>query len=556
MSGNRTGAELRTRRHARKTAPAQASGTRARNERRPNILLFITDQQRADYLGCYGHPVLQTPNIDAIARKGARFERCYVTAPVCMPNRASLMTGRMPSVHGVRMNGIPLSFQQATFVEVLRNSGYRTALIGKSHLQNMVDLPPAVQTKRKHNSRCRSNAVPGEAVRRAVGDYEQELPSRWSGTDPLKLHLPYYGFEHVDLCTGHGDLVGGHYYQWLREMMPNPERLRGEACQLAHRYRCPQAWRTRLPEELYPTRYIEQRALDYLDQHTSVDDPFFLMVSFPDPHHPFTPPGRYWEMYRPEDMRLDASFRERKRALPQVKWARAERKNNHKAGDGYGAIAVTEREAREAMALTCGMIAMIDDAVGRIMARLFENNLQSNTVIIFTSDHGDLLGDHGMLFKGPVHFQSLIRVPLIWMDPKRTQAVPVSSMLCSTIDISASILDRIRIDPYNGLQGRSILPALNGGTVRDWVLIEEDAQEAQFGINEGSRLRTLITDEYRLTICGSSQGELFDLKADPHELANEWGRPETKTIQAQLMEILARAQMDVADRSPMPVYLA
>jgi arylsulfatase A-like enzyme len=142
------------------------------------------------------------------------------------------------------------------------------------------------------------------------------------------------------------------------------------------------------------------------------------------------------------------------------------------------------------------------------------------------------------------------------MDPKRTQTEQVSSVLCSTIDISASIFDRIGIDPYNGLQGRSFLPALNGRAVRDWALIEEDAQEAQFGLSEGSRLRTLITDQYRLTICGDSQGELFDLTDDPHELANEWGNPQMKDTKAHLMETLARVQMEVADRSPMPVYLA
>jgi arylsulfatase A-like enzyme len=101
---------------------------------RPNFLLFITDQHRADYLGCYGHPVLKTPNIDAIAERGTRFTRFYVATPVCMPNRATLMTGRMPSVHGVRSNGSPLSLQSNTFVDALRASGYATALVGKSHL--------------------------------------------------------------------------------------------------------------------------------------------------------------------------------------------------------------------------------------------------------------------------------------------------------------------------------------------------------------------------------------------------------------------------------------
>src|SRR5688500_2462800 len=112
---------------------------------RPNFLLFITDQHRADFLGCYGHPVLRTPHIDSIAARGTAFDRFYVASPVCMPNRSSLMTMRMPSVHGVRSNGIPLSMNAVTFVDLLRDAGYRTALIGKSHLQNFTSWAPIIK---------------------------------------------------------------------------------------------------------------------------------------------------------------------------------------------------------------------------------------------------------------------------------------------------------------------------------------------------------------------------------------------------------------------------
>src|SRR5712692_7641731 len=115
---------------------------------RPNFLFLITDQHRFDYLGCYGHPILKTPHIDSIAAHGTRFERFYVASPICMPNRATLMTGRMPSVHGVRHNGIPLSLRATTFAELLRVTGYRTAMVGKSHLQNMLDRPTLVPDAR------------------------------------------------------------------------------------------------------------------------------------------------------------------------------------------------------------------------------------------------------------------------------------------------------------------------------------------------------------------------------------------------------------------------
>ena len=141
--------------------------------KRPNFLFFITDQHRVDYLGCYGHPVLKTPNIDSIAARGTRFERFYVATPVCMPNRATLMTGRMPSVHGVRSNGTPLPLQSNTFVDALRAAGYATALVGKSHLQNFSDFPailkrPPARAGRSGARRGICGGAQARAVRRAV----------------------------------------------------------------------------------------------------------------------------------------------------------------------------------------------------------------------------------------------------------------------------------------------------------------------------------------------------------------------------------------------------
>src|SRR5262252_7407114 len=145
---------------------------------RPNFILFITDQQRADFLGCYGHPVLRTPNIDSIAAKGTMFSRFYVASPICMPNRATLMTGRMPSVHGVRHNGIPLSLRATTFAELLRVAGYRTAMVGKSHLQNMLDRPTLVPDRRDP-ALAKPPAALDEAAASDPGRYDQEFAARW-----------------------------------------------------------------------------------------------------------------------------------------------------------------------------------------------------------------------------------------------------------------------------------------------------------------------------------------------------------------------------------------
>lgn len=522
---------------------------------KPNFLLIVTDQQRADSLGCYGGVNGDTKNIDSLARAGFKFDRCYVAAPVCMPNRASLMTGRMPSRHRTRMNGIPLSLHENTFVEQLRRAGYRTALIGKSHLQTMEDIVARVSA----GPNARKTLVQNEAVLRAPSDdYEQEMPWRFQPGEPGRTE-PYYGFDEVVLCTGHGDMAGGDYRVWAESQVSDFERLVGPSNALPHDLVCPQAWRTAVPEDLYPTRFVESAAIEQLRAwaHDDSDPPFFLTMSFPDPHHPFTPPGRYWDLYKPNDMVLPSSFNQGDDTLPQVAWARKERKKNPGVIEGYGVFSVSEQECREAIALTCGQLSMIDDSIGHVLRELNRLGLERNTVVIFTSDHGDLLGDYGLLLKGPIHTQSIVRVPLIWSDPHSSAQGVSADSLCSTIDISTTILARAGVAPYNGMQGTSLLGVMEGlPAPRDAVLIEEDAYQAQLGFDIPPRVRSLITDRYRITLYGSGHRELFDLKNDQDELHNIWDSPRSAAVRAELLERLSFAMLEAADTSPSPRYLA
>jgi arylsulfatase A-like enzyme len=532
--------------------------------KRPNFLFFITDQHRVDYLGCYGHPVLKTPHIDSIAARGTRFERFYVATPVCMPNRATLMTGRMPSVHGVRSNGSPLSLQSNTFVDALRAAGFATALVGKSHLQNFSDIPAMVTRPppRAGDQVLDTTFAEPRKPSASDGPYDQEHPKRWEPGRDFAMQLPFYGFEHVDLCTAHGDHVGGHYYVWLKSRRPDVDALRDRKNQLPHDYACPQAYRTPIPEELYPTSYIADKSCEWLDRYTAGnrDQPFFLMASFPDPHHPFTPPGRYWSMYRPQDMALPASFHHGNRPLARpVAWALAQRESGKAVLTEQGAFAVDEREAREAMALSCGMIAMIDDAIGRILAQLAARGLADDTIVIFTTDHGDFLGDHRLLLKGPAHYEGITHVPFIWAEPGPRPA-RTAAALGGTLDIAATILDRARIQPYNGMQGESLLPAISGqglageGIGRDSMVIEDEQQRAILGHRVPPRMRTLVTPRWRLTIShGDDWGELYDLANDPHEMDNLFEDPVHRGVRGELMEKLAYRQMELADRSPLPI---
>lgn len=528
--------------------------------RQPNFLLIITDQQRADYLGCAGHPVLRTPHIDSIAARGVRFDRFYVSSPVCMPNRATLMTGRMPSAHGVRSNGIPLSVQSNTFVDLLREAGYRTALVGKSHLQNFTGLPPILSREPNAAERPAPRGMLAEARRpdAPASAYANEDPRSWQ-SGQFEVSTAFYGFDHVDLCTLHGDMVGADYRRWLRSLGANPDTLIGRTNQLAHDYVCPQAWRTAVPEVLYPTRFIGERSIKYLETHAARDDdaPFFLMMSFPDPHHPFTPPGKYWDMYDPSEALLPPSFFDiGDDPPPTLRWALEERvaeKIDRERGQFL--FTVSEREAREAIALTSGMIACIDDEVGRVLGELKALGLDEDTVIVYTSDHGDFLGDHRLMLKGAIHYQSLIRVPFLWRDCESDHAGVASSALCGTLDIAPTILDRAGLCPYNGMQGRSLLE--DAATLEDHgpgsLLIEEDQQRSVLGFDRPPRVCTLLSGPWRMSIYdGADWGELYNLEDDPLENRNRWFDRTARVVKAELMEQFVRRHIALIDRSPLP----
>jgi arylsulfatase A-like enzyme len=208
------------------------------------------------------------------------------------------------------------------------------------------------------------------------------------------------------------------------------------------------------------------------------------------------------------------------------------------------------------MALSCGMIAMIDDAVGRVLARLAARGLADDTIVIFTTDHGDFLGDHRLLLKGPAHYEGITHVPFIWAEPG-TRPARKTGLLAGTLDIAATILDRARIQPYNGIQGISLLPAIAGEgaePARESLVIEDDQQRALLGHAVPSRMRTLVTPRWRMTIThGDPWGELYDLSNDPHEMDNLFEDPGHRDVRAHLMEELAYRQMELADRSPLPM---
>ena len=515
-------------------------------KKRPNFLFFITDQQRADWLGCYGHPVLKTPNIDAIAQRGVRFDNFHAASPVCMPNRASLLTGRYPSLHGLRHNGHHLPERANTFVDVLADAGYHTAAIGKSHLQAFTGAPTASAGEDG------STGVT-EAWKPEADEYLNEHPASYDGDARFEIKTPYYGYQHVDMVTRHGDKCGGHYEQWFREQAPNWKEMRDPGNQLPHNYSCPQANRTPIPEDLYPTGYIRDRAIDYLKSRADEDDPFFAFVSFPDPHHPFNPPGKYWDMYSPDDFDVPLTYENHENPSPPMQWLH----DNWKSGGSHDSAQIARmldvQQIKEAMALTAGMTAFIDDAIGDIMATLKAAGLSDDTIVCFNSDHGDYMGDFNMVLKGALPFRSITRVPFVWSDPAGPDGGDTDA-LCSTVDLAATILERAGLEPFHGNQGQSFLGVTKGEDgQRDEVLIEHNDGGPRLGFKTPARSRSVVTPDWRYTVYGGQDwGELYDLSADPNETCNLWDNPDHAATRAHFAERLNHhliAQMDESPRA-------
>lgn len=518
--------------------------------KQPNFLFIITDQQRADWLGCYGHPVVQTPHIDAIAAGGTRFNNFHVASPVCMPNRASLMTGRYPTVHGLRYNGCTLPLSANTFVDVLAAGGYHTAAIGKSHLQPFSDNPA------KRTNTFETGPI-ADAWKADAGNYAQEEPGRYTSDGRYEFDVPYYGYQHVDMVTQHGDRCGGHYLQWFREQAPNWEELHDPSNELPHNYSCPQAYRTPIPEELYPTTFVRDRAVDYLKSRTDTDQPFFAFVSFPDPHHPFNPPGKYWDMYAPDDFAVSLPYAAHQNPTPPMQWMQQNWQDGKGQFSPQTAMVLGDQELREAMALTAGMVSCVDDAVGHIMACLRDTQQFDDTVVCFNSDHGDYLGDFNMLLKGSMPFRGITRVPFIWSDPDDRSA-RVSGALASTIDIGQTILDRAGLAPYFGVQGQSLLANIAGSDdLREDLLIEYNDGMARLGFDEAPRVRALVSNRWRYTVYGGHEwGELYDLENDPSETNNLWDSADHAAVRAELAERLGHHLIRQMDESPRSVRMA
>lgn len=506
--------------------------------KQPNILFIMTDQQRADHVGFAGNPVVRTPNLDAIAASGTQFDNAYVANSICTPNRCSIVTGRMPSGHGAASNGISLDWNANTFVRRLRDAGYSTGLVGKAHFQDWGDLPPPFDTEHIPDVPLRT--------RRTV------LPEGWHLYESRKTHREgfvsfpddYYGFGHVDMVVGHSDTCRGHYEHWLRDKGFDPADLLGTMKSDSPSLDTYDGWwqvrQPRLPAELYPSRYIADRSIEFLKRHDR-ETPFFLQVSFPDPHHPFTPPGEYWSMYDPAKMPLPSTYDDDHEHSMWLARAYARRTGNLDAV--VQPFGPDEDQLRHALAAQYGMISLIDDCVGDIHRALKDLDLADDTIIVFTSDHGDMFGDHHIMLKGTMHYEGCVKVPLIIADP----SIEASrrDALVSSVDIAQTMLALAGVDEYEGMHGTSLVPVMNdaNASVHDVLLIEDDYPADILRTGHPTRMRTVVSEAGRLTrYLGADVGECYDFEADPEERRNRFGEGTAleQTLARKLVDEMAR----------------
>ena len=481
-------------------------------DKRPNILLITSDQQHFDTLGVT-NPRIKTPNLNRLAYEGTRFDRAYCPNPVCSPTRASIITGVYPSQHGCWTIGVKLPEDVPTVGDILQKNGYSTALIGKAHFQPLASTPESPSIE------CHPHLRDLDFWR--------------------KFHGPWYGFQHVETSRNHADehLVGQHYAIWMEEhglknWRDYFQRWPKDPDQPRRKHR----WD--LPEEFHYTRWTAERSIAYLERAKGSGKPFFLWSSFHDPHPPYLVPEPWASMYDPDDMvpgKLTPG--EHEANPPHFRKTQEERPDFSMYKETFGAHGfhshlISDQELRRCMATYYGMISFMDKEIGRILEALERLNLAKNTLIVFTTDHGHFLGQHGLDAKGPFHYEDMIRLPMIVWFPGRVPQNAVNSSLQSLVDYAPTFLTAAGIPVPGYMTGLDQFEAWcgSGRSVRDHIIVENRHEPTLV------HLRTYVDERYKITVYRDRPyGELFDLREDPGEVHNRWNDPAYAGIKSELL---------------------
>ena len=501
----------------------------------PNILLITSDQHRGDCFGFAGRSV-KTPHLDQLAAEGCRFDNCITPNAVCQPARASILTGLLPRTHGVSDNGIdlPPALAEQGFAGTLTRAGYHSGFIGKAHFSTHHTYAPTGTPE------CRST-IP-------------TLEPDWHG--------PYMGFEHVEtMVLGHyantrpkppPDAL--HYERWLFADGRGEDKVARWHTHLAPDVGAPQTWHSALPVCWHPSSWIGNQSIRFLEQHRH--EPFVLWASFPDPHTPFDCPEPWSRLHHPDEVELP--FHRTRDFGRRPWWHEHSQQGNPEMPDPelrrhratYSRQATpNEEQLRHLIANYYGMIALIDHNVGRILTALDELGLADNTLVIFTADHGEWLGDHGLLLKGPMLYEGLLRVGCIARGPGINAGQIVQEPV-STLDLAPTLLDYAGVASAQALHGQSWRPLAEGKPqTRSCALSEWDLRASRCGID--LNLRTVRTATAKLTLeVLSGAGELYDLVNDPHEMDNRFDDPGCRVLQQELTDMLRERPDDAIPPQP------
>jgi arylsulfatase A-like enzyme len=500
------------------------------------ILLVTTDQQRYDTLGCNGGTLARTPVVDALAASGVRYERAIPQSVVCMPSRSTILTGQHPTTHGVWMNGVPLPVDAPSVAALLNDAGYRTALIGKAHFQPYFD--PFLRFA--ENSLAATGTSP---------------PS--GGT--------HRGFEHLEFAT-HSPMGQLHYARWLQA--EHPETV-GMFYAVVDRdlevngagggdTGAPQVKVNPIAREWYHTDWVADRTISWLDS-LAADDDWFCWMSFPDPHHPWDPPesevGRVPWQEAPLPAGYPETAAEREKLLDAKPrhwrlWYDGSLVSNYEAPATWVPATMTADQVREVNARNAVEVELIDEALGRVMAAIAARGWDGDVDVVFTTDHGELQGDFGLLFKGPYHVDGLMRLPLVWRPaPSAGVAAGVVPAPVGLVSLAPTFCTIAGLEPPPWMEAAP-LPMAADAVAPERVLTEWDSE--LFGVDV--HLRTITTGgwvctAYRPgTVHDGTEGELYNLADDPLQRDNRFDDPACSALRDDLLADLWDSQP--AARSP------
>lgn len=525
------------------------------------ILFITTDQQRYEALGCNGNTFARTPCVDALAAEGVNYRRAYNQNTVCMPARSTMLTGQYVRTHGVVANGVPLPADSPSVAaELAARAGYHTALIGKAHFDPLFD------PQREY----RENALAHEA-----------------STGPLR------GFEHMELAM-HTPVLAGqgfqHYGVWLFDR--HPEHVNGFGRVLTGigggETGAPEAAINPIPRELYHTDWIADRTIAFLDS-LGEDDDWFVWMSFPDPHHPWDPPAAERHRVPWQDLDLPPGHPGSPDAIRGVlaqkpahwlAWYEGTWANIEGGPASFRPADLTHDQVREVNALTHVMNELIDEACGRVLGRIAQRGWDADTDVFFTTDHGELQGDYGFIFKGPFHVDALMRVPFVWRPAPSAGIAPAEvTEPVGHLDLAPTFLAIAGVDAPDWVQGEPL--PVEPGSKRQRVLCEWDSQFPGYGMH----LRSIYRDGFLCTAYEASttnrpngleaylatlpppivdrlglggplgprssveyqgtEGELYDVEADPCQFRNLWADPGYRALRSDLVA-------DLYDHLPAP----